>query len=248
MKALIKKTKFDFFHLILIFAALVGTLFAVFIFKTARPQAIKLIRWSPVDHYEEIIDSINKRQYPLLKNTYNEIVIHGASKIDVDAKTFIDSLQRVTQISATALEGATLSASSQSHSTPTDRTDDTLHIKLNHSPITQATATKSSATLAAENIAKSSTTHANDKATKTPTAPVTEQAAESLARKANESSVTLNLFIEVYYFMDLADIHPEEFYDPKALTKAIKKTNAPHLFTAYQKSADSIYIDVISIK
>ncbi len=207
MKALITKTKFDFFHLILIFAALVGTLFAVFIFKTARPQAIKLIRWSPVDHYEEIIDSINKRQYPLLQNTYKEIIIHGASKIDIDTKGFIDSLQRVTQISAAAPEGTPSSSSPDANTLDQSRSDDILYITLNHPAITQVTA---------------------DKTTK--------------------NSATLNLFIEVYYFMDLADIHPEEFYDPKVLTKAIKKAKAPHLFTAYQKSADSIYIDVISIK
>lgn len=247
MKTPIIKTKFDSFHLILIFAALVGTVFAVFIFKTARPQAIKLIRWSPVNHYEEIIDSINKRQYPLLKNTYNEIVIHGASKIGVDATSFIDSLQRVTQISASAREGALSPSSPDASARDQDRLDDTLHIVLNHSPITQATADKTTKSFV-ENTTQRPKTHAAGKTAKGSTTQVTGKTAEGTVTQKTKSSEKLNLFIEVYYFTDLADIRPEEFYDPKALTKAIKKAKAPHLFTAYQKSIDSIYIDVISIK
>lgn len=211
MNAQNQKTKLDPFYLVLIFAALAGTFFAVFIFKTARPQAVKLIRWSPVASYNDVFDSIHKRQYPLLKNTYNDILVWNADKLSLSAEDIISSIYKVTQVSAK----------------PADISPEVLKM-LSH---LQNEKSKTPQNLPLRLVIQSPTLVAQRKKLKDP------------------KETTLKVNVDVYYFMSFDDINPEEFYDPKALKKALAKAStSPHLFTAYQKDSSSIQIDVISLK
>lgn len=97
MKELLMKIKFDPFYLVLILACIAGTSFAVFIFKTARPQAIKLIRWSPAESYADVFESFSKRQHPLFKDT-DKMIFWGLEKIDSHAEEVIQAINKVTQM------------------------------------------------------------------------------------------------------------------------------------------------------
>lgn len=190
-KSELKTKKFDGFHIVLILSIAMGILSIVFILLTARPQELKLIKWSVVDSYDEVIQALGKRQYPVLSST-KVLNIWGLENIKLSSLEVAQTIQKFTNIEAvpTTMEVGALPAN------------------------TAATSSKS---------------------------------ASHILLNPNEDS-NLDIFIEVYKFMNEEDVNPDEFYDPLFLKKEMKKYDGPLFFTAYQKNSGQILVDIIRIR
>lgn len=93
-------SKIDGFHIVVFLSIIMGFVSMVFILLTARPQELKLIKWSSVSSYNEIIESLSKRQYPVLKST-QKVTFWGLENIELTSESAARSIKQITSIDAT---------------------------------------------------------------------------------------------------------------------------------------------------
>lgn len=107
-----RKFKFDGFHYVMAGAFVFGLLSIVFIFKTAIPKEIKLIKWSDTDQPGVILESLSRIQYPIFKELYS-LQINGLKHLGLSPQQTAITIGKVLDLNVTPKASKSLKPSEE---------------------------------------------------------------------------------------------------------------------------------------